>query len=225
MQCEGTYNGRLFVVSVLIFLQKKTPFFGLETVCSSPRETTARARAPRPNRRLEQRCTTSSSRLDDSLGSHAGARWFWCGRARDGDMVLRAKIRSSDGGWDVRSLVCGSGSALEAHLAGRTLPSSKRRDPRCMPKSFGNVSPLLNLSVLRLFLIYRKCRRKGRRRQRSRSGSGRDPTSSQWGSWGDESSTTDSFLLASKFASSVRGKASTHIYQMLMSLFPPNIPD
>jgi len=49
---KGTYNGVSSPVSLLPFLQN-TPSFGLQTDAPSPREATARARAPRPNRLLK----------------------------------------------------------------------------------------------------------------------------------------------------------------------------
>ena len=69
---KGTCNGRPFPVSMLVIL-RKTPLFHLETDSPSPHETTPKARAPRPNRRGELRCTTASSRVDAALGSRVGA--------------------------------------------------------------------------------------------------------------------------------------------------------
>jgi len=66
---KGMYNASSLPVFIFVFLQK-TPRFGLETLAPSSREATARARAPRSKRRLEPRCTGSSSRLDGVQGSH-----------------------------------------------------------------------------------------------------------------------------------------------------------
>ena len=66
---KGTYNGRRFPVSNLPFLRKR-PLFRLETASPSSREATAKARAPRLNRRGELRCMASSSQVDGALGSH-----------------------------------------------------------------------------------------------------------------------------------------------------------
>jgi hypothetical protein len=75
-----TYNARPFPVSISATLQK-SPRFRSETVSPSPREATTKARAPRPTRRGELRCTTLFPQVDDALGSRVGAR----------GMVLRAK--------------------------------------------------------------------------------------------------------------------------------------
>ena len=64
------YSVSFIPVSMLLILQKE-PSFGLETAASSPRETTLRARAPRPSRRLQRRCT--SSLLDST--THADTAW------------------------------------------------------------------------------------------------------------------------------------------------------
>ena len=66
-----------FPVSILTSLQKSPPFC-LETVSPSSREATMKARAPRPNRQGQLRCTTSPPRVDGVLGSHAGARGLVC---------------------------------------------------------------------------------------------------------------------------------------------------
>ena len=85
---KSTYSGRPFPVSILASLQK-SPLFYLETVSPSSCEATMKARAPRPNRRGQLRCTTSPPRVDGVLGSYAGARGLCIGRARD---VLCGKI-------------------------------------------------------------------------------------------------------------------------------------
>lgn len=59
--CKGMYNGSVYIVSIFWYLQK-TPPSGQETVLSSSRQTTARARAPRRTRRPEGRCTGWSRR-------------------------------------------------------------------------------------------------------------------------------------------------------------------
>jgi hypothetical protein len=68
---KGTYNGRLFLVSVMTVFQK-TPQLNQETGASSCRAATTLSRAPMRNRRPRLRCTGSSPRGDGAFGSHAG---------------------------------------------------------------------------------------------------------------------------------------------------------
>jgi hypothetical protein len=67
IQINGRYNASSRSVYIFAFLQKSSRF-DLETATPSPRETTARACAPRPKRREELRCTTrllvSMARVD-----------------------------------------------------------------------------------------------------------------------------------------------------------------
>ena len=73
---ETGLRARTTPVSKTRIMQKKNPRFGSETLAPSPRETTARARAPRWNRRGQQRCMGSFPRVDPVLGSRVGARVF-----------------------------------------------------------------------------------------------------------------------------------------------------
>ena len=56
---KGTYNGRLFTVWEISFLQK-TPRLSQQTGVPSLREETTRARAPKLYRPLQHRCTTGA---------------------------------------------------------------------------------------------------------------------------------------------------------------------
>jgi hypothetical protein len=75
--------------------------FHLETDSPSPHETTLKARAPRPNRRGELRCTTASSRVDAALGSRVGAladcglRTGWCSAPRHASRVAPCRVEPS----------------------------------------------------------------------------------------------------------------------------------
>jgi hypothetical protein len=74
---------------------QKSPCFGVETVAPSPRETTGRARAPRPKRREELRCRTrlviSTARADPAR-TYADSGF---GRARDGVVTCGCEPESS----------------------------------------------------------------------------------------------------------------------------------
>jgi hypothetical protein len=79
----GHVQTRRCVPSLSSNICKKTPSWGQETVPSSPRETMARARAPRRSHRPEGRCTglrLESTHSDPSAG--AGEMWSSFFRAR-----------------------------------------------------------------------------------------------------------------------------------------------
>ena len=82
---KRTYNGRLFLVSVMALFQK-TPQLSRETGASSPREVTALSRAPMRNRRPWLRRTASSPIGDGVLGSRVGSS-----RARSSSRFGRAR--------------------------------------------------------------------------------------------------------------------------------------